>query len=213
MAASNANFWDGHSWNGSEAMIIRSRRFLTRPPSRSRISLLSASGAKTLIVTLQGAQAVYMLTGALLNHSIPPSENSMLALELNLATLFFPLAILGLLRLPAALWLCEDYAYANEDMMQVEDKSCKQKPAFKLDKVPVVSAARRLAPPDDPATIRFHAANGRYGITVRVFYLLLVLTLTGYVVRGLMRRPPPPRAAGRGGRGWGGGFLFSFLLC
>src|ERR1700761_5036502 len=61
MAASNAVFWTGNSWDGSEEMMNRSRKFCTRLPNHNRINFLSASAAKTLIVTLQGVQVTYSI--------------------------------------------------------------------------------------------------------------------------------------------------------
>jgi hypothetical protein len=80
-----------------------SRVFLTRIPSRTRISFFSATSAKTLTITLQGVQAIYCLLVRPLDWGVAMAIDS----------IFFPLALLGLLRLPAAIWLTEDYSYAD----------------------------------------------------------------------------------------------------
>src|SRR5277367_2553000 len=61
MAAANAVFWTGEvsKWDGSKEIMIKSRKFCTRLPSGPRIPLMSASAMKTLIVTMQGIQAMY----------------------------------------------------------------------------------------------------------------------------------------------------------
>jgi hypothetical protein len=101
LASSNANFWTGRLWESDERMITRSRQFCIRVPHHSFVDPFSSSTIKTIIVTLQGAAAVYKIA------------SSNYAYELNLSNVFFPLAILGLLRLPAALWLSDDQAYVR----------------------------------------------------------------------------------------------------
>ena len=59
MAASNAHFWVGNDWDGSEEMMMRSRRFCIRVPRRSHVDLISGSTVKTLVIMFQGAQALY----------------------------------------------------------------------------------------------------------------------------------------------------------
>lgn len=62
---------------------------------------------KTLLVALQGAKALYLSIGAQFRASYP----------LSLATTFFPISILGLLRLPVAPWLLDKsgYCYSSVD--------------------------------------------------------------------------------------------------
>src|SRR2546430_12965099 len=61
MAASNASFWTEHGWDGSETMTEKSRKSWTRLPSHARVNFFSVSAAKTIIVSLQGVQAIYIL--------------------------------------------------------------------------------------------------------------------------------------------------------
>jgi hypothetical protein len=95
MAASNALFWNGNAWDGSEAMITRSRHFYMLLPTQPYVNMLSVSALTSVIVAIQGAQALYLIIVQFTKYSKLSTS--------NLATVFFPLAIYGLLRLPAAL--------------------------------------------------------------------------------------------------------------
>lgn len=106
MAACNAEFWTGTRWDGSESMITRSRTKCLRFSKHSRVQLVSSSASKTVVITFQGVQACYALLAGL---------NGSFGLTSGVHTIFFPLAILGLLRLPAALWLSDEYGYACGD--------------------------------------------------------------------------------------------------
>jgi hypothetical protein len=192
MAASNAHFWVGNSWDSSEEMMIRSRRFCTHIPRRSYIDPLSASAAKTVIVTLQGAQAIYEVVGSI------SRIYSQYAAVLNLGNIFLPIAIFGLLRLPAAPWISEDLAYANEDMMLVRTMSYKQDESksedLKLLEATLLAPPMRLPlePEDDLATTRFRPTDGIHGIAVRAFYLIALLALTGFTAYSII----PSRSTG-----------------
>jgi hypothetical protein len=102
MAASNVAFWTGTQWDGSEEIMIRSRASLNQCPSRSRVSLLSVSTIGTFIITIQGIQAFYELAQQM---------QTKVVLIQAIAGLFIPLAIGSLFRLPAALWLSNDFGY------------------------------------------------------------------------------------------------------
>jgi hypothetical protein len=106
MAASNAIFWTQHGWDGSEEMIQRSQDFCIRPPSNNHIESVSLTTIVTLVVTLQGGQALYSLISG---------QSHAYAAQIALNTIFYPLALLGLLRLPAAFWLTNDFVYSNID--------------------------------------------------------------------------------------------------
>jgi hypothetical protein len=84
--------------------------FLTRPlavrlPEHSRVALFSTDMLWTIIVTAQGASAMYSLVGGLTGKAY---FNSTMGLD----TVFFPLAVFGLLRLFPAFWLTDDYHFA-----------------------------------------------------------------------------------------------------
>ena len=110
MAATNTAFWVENGWDGSESIMVKSRAYCTRLPEQNRALLLSESTVKTTIVTLQGVQAIWEII------IIPRSfTKSPRYIPFSLATLFMPFAIYGLFRLPAALWLSEDGAYATSE--------------------------------------------------------------------------------------------------
>lgn len=170
MAATNAHFWLNSSWRSGEEMMIRSHRFSVRLPPHPYVDLLSVSAVQTLIITLQGMQAIYEIIGSQFNAF---SQYSQL---LNLGSVFFPLAILGLLRLPAALWICQDSAYAYPDI---------QLRAMGIDLIPLTEPETQTIPflldshHDKP---QFRPQNGFHGITVRTSYILFLLFFTGFTI-------------------------------
>jgi hypothetical protein len=109
MVASNAAFWTGRGskGDGSETMMLKSRAFCTRLPRKPRVSLLSTSSVQKIIIVLQGTQATCDL--------IRGFHYGKYALTVALPTVFSPLAVFGLFRLPAALWLINEYGYADVD--------------------------------------------------------------------------------------------------
>jgi hypothetical protein len=67
-------------------------------------SISTVSALKTLVVTLQSIQAAYDLEKGI--------SLGRYALSVALPDIFRPVAITGLFRLPASLWLTDDYSYA-----------------------------------------------------------------------------------------------------
>jgi hypothetical protein len=167
MAPSNAHFWKDGGWHSSEKMITDSRRFYNPVSRRPHIDLLSGSAAKTLIVTLQGVQALYAV--AMSVHSSRYVANT------YLGNVFLPLAIFGLLRLPAALWMSDDVSYSNKEMSPEQDTE------------------KLTAEPQDgnQATVRFRPTDGLHGIAVRAVYLLSILALTGFTFYSVFPVPRP----------------------
>jgi hypothetical protein len=108
MAASNAAFWDGRRWDGSEMMMKRSREWNTKQPQQAYVSIVSGSSLATIVITLQGVQAITALVGNFL-------PTSSLGFTNVLPGIFQPLALLGLLRLQSAFWLSSDYGYNRLD--------------------------------------------------------------------------------------------------
>jgi hypothetical protein len=108
MAASNAVFWDSEKarWDGSEDIMLRSRAWIVKIPAQTYVPLLSASSFTTVVLILQGVQAGFLIFSTL-------NPNSIYHFGQGLPNIFIPLAILGLTRLPAALWLSNDYAYLD----------------------------------------------------------------------------------------------------
>ena len=107
MAACNAVFWNGEQrqWDGSEEIMVKSRRWITKTPDESHIPIVSQSTLITLASTLQGAQAIALILGVL----IP----NWTRLQEGLPYLFVPLSVLSLLRVPAAPWLTNEHGYLN----------------------------------------------------------------------------------------------------
>jgi hypothetical protein len=108
LAAANAIFWTEKGWNGDERLVAATSSYCLLKPQTSHLDLLSTTSLKTVIVTMQGAAALYSLVGGITDSgAIDPIAN------MGLDVIFSPLAIIGLLRLCAATWLTEDFAYTN----------------------------------------------------------------------------------------------------
>lgn len=111
MAASNAYFWTDEGWDGSEGMMVRSRAFCVRSPSHSRTEILSTDTLKTVIATLQGIQAITVMVRGILG--VNGIGNRTFVGVIALDNIFYPLASLGILRLFAAMWLTQEYSFAE----------------------------------------------------------------------------------------------------
>jgi len=105
LAAVNAAFWDikTRRWDGTERTLVRSRCYLTTPPESSYVNLVSGSTLATVVLTLQGVQAVFFLVGG--------AVSDLIGFPDGLATTFLPIGLLGLLRLPAAAWVSNEWGY------------------------------------------------------------------------------------------------------
>lgn len=176
LAASNAIFWDGEKWNGSEEMIQRSRDFCVRTPKHHHIELLSSSTLITLIVTLQGLQAVYSIIDGSVSHSISHSYSA----RVSIGTIFFPLAWFGLLRLPAALWLTNDYIYRhNEDWdltRSLDIELTTPKSSKEPESARVLELAQTTSFLDSPSLEeRFHSHRGWPTTLLRSFYMIMIM--------------------------------------
>lgn len=104
MVAANAIFWTRTGWDGGEAVAISSASYVTHLPEHARVDLASRAMIKTVVITLQGCQAVYLVAGGV-------NKISGFNRYMGLDGLFTPIAILGLLRLCAAPWLTDDFAF------------------------------------------------------------------------------------------------------
>jgi hypothetical protein len=87
-----------------------------RYPDTTHVELISLTMLRTVITTLQGVSALYTLIGSLYTE-IPVLYGAFFGLD----ALFFPLAILGLLRLFAATWLTEDFVYGCYSALRDDD--------------------------------------------------------------------------------------------
>lgn len=105
MAAANALFWTGNEWDGSQSMLVNSLPFLTKLPEETYVKFFSVEMLKTIVTTMQGAQAMVLVIGGLMG-TVP--WNSRFAID----SVFAPLAAIGLLRLFSSFWLSEQYAYS-----------------------------------------------------------------------------------------------------
>ena len=111
LAATNAIFWTSDGWNGGEEMVTTSATYCLRYPESTRVEILSLTMLKTVITTLQGASAFYILVGSVAGVALPG-----VAIGFGVDTLFFPLSILGCLRLCAAAWLTDDFVYQGSGL-------------------------------------------------------------------------------------------------
>lgn len=117
VAAANTVFWTSHGWDGSECLAAAVNRphYWRALPDRDRPSLESI--AKTLVVTLQGAQATWVLI-----HSYQ-HQNVLTGFEAyGVNSTFSPIAILGILRFFPALWLSEEYEFGAPHAMSLEEQ-------------------------------------------------------------------------------------------
>jgi hypothetical protein len=110
LAATNALFWTEKGWNGSEEIIEHSRPRCIQMPDKSRVSLLSRDALKSVIITFQGLQALILLFGSQFDWSGPQ-----FIAWLGVDTIFFPMALFGLLRLCSCLWLTDEFSFASLD--------------------------------------------------------------------------------------------------
>ncbi|KAI5917124.1 hypothetical protein F4810DRAFT_697802 [Camillea tinctor] len=93
--------------------------YCTHLPSKSRACFLSGESAKTAIVTLQGIQAVSFYCHVFTSWATTPT-----GLGLGVDSIFFPISILGLLRLPTALWLTDEHSFITyRDVVAKESQS------------------------------------------------------------------------------------------
>lgn len=199
MAASNALFWTTDGWDGTESMMVKSRMYCERRPDHKTIQLFSISTGKSIIVTAQGIQAIALIINGI-------TRFSRFFIRFGMPNIFFPFAILGLVRLCAAPWLTDDYtylphhtsplpsttslSYASTSVSDSLDKphpyfsrrstqrpSLYSLPAFDFEKPDLSSRT------SDDATLLpghdelFHPRLSRRGLTWRIAFLLLLTCL------------------------------------
>jgi hypothetical protein len=180
MAASNAYFWTERGWDGTEEMMGKSRVYCTSIPLHHRTELFSKETAKTIAITLQGVQAIYSLIGGLTGQMDYP-------LTVNLATIFFPLAVFGLMRLPTAPWITEDYRYADYHTIAESSRPLPDDHSALLGQAPLLPKARTLmsmgmVEPYYSIDGCFHPFKSWRGFAVRIgfiipLFLLLILCI------------------------------------
>ncbi|KAF2183401.1 hypothetical protein K469DRAFT_739888 [Zopfia rhizophila CBS 207.26] len=181
MAASNAGFWTSKGWDGSEEMMGRSREFCVRVPPSPRAVLCSGSTIKTVIVTLQGAQALYvLLAGA--------TKTMDYAATIALDSIFFPLGIFGLLRLSAAFWLTDDYRYSDQKSLQTLDNTSYQH--YIPTEVPRTALTIDfIDAPINDLRHRFHSMKSWRSRVVAILFLVPIVSLLGLCLSLITPRP------------------------
>ncbi|KAF2851798.1 hypothetical protein T440DRAFT_467573 [Plenodomus tracheiphilus IPT5] len=81
-----------------------------RSPDSTHARILSIAMVKIIIATLQGISPLCSVIGSLTNTLDSANFKGVASVD----TIFFPLAILGLLRLCAAPWLTDDYQFSQQ---------------------------------------------------------------------------------------------------
>ena len=173
MAATNAIFWTKHGWDGSEEMIQKSQDFCIQPPSGHRIDVFSGSAVVTVIVALQGGQALYDLIRG---------QASFYSSQIAFSTIFYPLALLGLLRLPAAMWLTNDFIYTNIDTWSANtgQNMSSFEPNLGSRSTSALVAKPTMSSLESPVVpYRFRSPRIWQSIAIKAFYLFM---LTGLLV-------------------------------
>jgi hypothetical protein len=193
MAACNAVFWDSKKarWDGSEDIMLRSRAWIIKVPEQKHASLLSISSFTTLVLAFQGAEAVLGM------YSFSSITAAQIFKGWNLPSLFAPVAIMSLFRLPAALWLSDDYVYwdvshkgsdserndagmlvrtIEEDdgsLLELDPRTSKRATTTAAD--PLLSAGpsqlEQLTTTDKP---RVHSTRTRIALAYRIWWLISI---------------------------------------
>jgi hypothetical protein len=115
LCAANVYFWTPRGWDGSETTAQKSRKYCVALPDNTHATFFSGSTVQTLIVGLQGADAIYIVVMGL----VPNGDFSTSAI-VSTGTVFYFLAVFGLLRLIASFWLTEDFSYVNPEDLQAD---------------------------------------------------------------------------------------------
>ncbi|KAL4728067.1 hypothetical protein ACLX1H_004783 [Fusarium chlamydosporum] len=108
LAATNALFWTDQGWDGTEEIIQYSRPRCVQLPDDDRVTFLSRDAFKTLIITVQGLQAIILLLGSQIATGAPG-----FTLFMGVDIIFFPVALFGLLRLCSCVWLTDEFSFAS----------------------------------------------------------------------------------------------------
>ncbi|KAF1981505.1 hypothetical protein K402DRAFT_398486 [Aulographum hederae CBS 113979] len=182
LAATNALFWTAVGWHGGQETVQKSRTHRIPGHSRTHIEIMSVSTLKTVVVTLQGVQAVYSLVNDATGKG---TFGNYLALD----TIFFPIAVFGLLRLPAAIWLSDETLYQSSDLSRT---------ASRKEFIPLLDRARMTD--SEPLDLSEEAVQSRYrkpwcwgGLLVRVFW---ILSIAGLSIIAILQMPLGSPAVG-----------------
>ncbi len=165
MAVTNAIFWTGRGWDGSEAAVRKYQRWLVRTPTKSTVELLSAPMVAVVVVIGQGGLALYQ--------AIAIAAQGRLMFD-GLASVFLPLSIVSLFRLLPARWLAVDFAFRNAG-----DHDGDGIPLQDLDH-PFVFAEDNVgdgADADPFAAAQFESQVSYAAVLLRFTFMLLILLL------------------------------------
>lgn len=165
-AAANAVFWTGNGWDGSESMVVGALPSCTLLPEHGRVELISTEMLKTVIVTMQGVQALVTLVGGVTGTVL---FNNYFGLD----GIFGPLSVMGLMRLFAAPWLTDAFMYSSRargGSFPVEYASYKMEIArCSIDSLILTSDTKHLK------AIRYRSVSYWPSRCLRVLYLSIIL--------------------------------------
>lgn len=175
LASTNAIFWTKRGWDGSEDMISTSAAYCYHLPDNTRIALFSREMITTIIVTSQGIQATLSLMGAL----DTDGTNAGFVKWMGVDTIFFPLAMISLLRLCCAFWLNDDFGYSTSHSLALDKRANSNES----------SSGTLLAPTDIPSRPRFQRPSSSWGSRIfRSLFLFIVISIivlnAMYFIRG-----------------------------
>jgi hypothetical protein len=122
-AACNTSFWINGRWDGSEEIMQTSRASIITTPSTAHLQPISVATLLTIIVALQGVQSLY---ASIIVYWISKAASDIADLTSGLPSIFVPLALLGLFRLQAALWLRDDFAYKRGPLSLLDEQDKEQ---------------------------------------------------------------------------------------
>ncbi|KAF2868089.1 hypothetical protein BDV95DRAFT_678972 [Massariosphaeria phaeospora] len=176
-AATNAIFWTTEGWDGGEHMVVDASPHCFRYPDHTRTGIFTLTMLQTIITVLQGVSAMYALIG-----SLAGLPNLNFNLFMGVDQVFFPIAILGLLRLFPAVWLTEDFVYTIQTERPVQpltqcfpvtDGRQGQSPITPKDPLDVVKTT--IPEPES----HFKSTSYWPSRIFRIFYLLFLLGVWG----------------------------------
>jgi hypothetical protein len=176
MAASNAYFWTAQGWDGSPEIMERSRAYAYRLPPHHRVRLFSGSALMTVIITVQGVMAIKTLVGGL------DGTDAAYSLSINIGSIFYPLAVLGLLRIFAGMWLTDDYLYLGDiESVRTNTNSSVNVTASKEDpsllEVQAQTTMSLLDSTEFHSSERFHGIKSWRALIFRALYLVPICCL------------------------------------
>jgi hypothetical protein len=177
MAACNAVFWDCATgrFDGSEEIMVKSRAWLTKVPEHNHVPLVSGSSLASVVLTLQAAQAMFLIVAALV-------PNVPYHIGEGLQYVFFPLSCLGLPRLVAAFWLSGDYGYLNAENLELV-RGVTQSSVGTAEKVVTGHVVEYPVGEERPVEVsvsnRLHERHSWRGIVYRIFWIVSSCALLG----------------------------------